>query len=246
MSTAFQRPWMRRTLLSTVALSSLLLAACATQPAGSNAPQAGNAQVPAQFQYATAPTSAAVVLDEAWWKGFNDPALNALIDQALAHNTDLRVAAANLERVQALQAEVDDSSRPHVSVSGGPSYGHVSGLSVLKPGTVPTTRFSYSTGAALSYQVDATGQIRRAIEAAQANTEAAQAALDLVRVHVVANTARAYAGVCASGLRLQTAETSVTLQHEAVQLSERLQRAGRVGVIDTDRKSTRLNSSHQI
>lgn len=176
-----------------------------------------------------------------WWRLYQDPQLDRLIDQALAHNTDLRQAAANLERVQALQAEVDDSRRPHLSVNGGPSYGHVSGLSVLKPGTVPTTRFSYGAGASLSYQVDATGQIRRAIEAAQASTEAAQAALDLARVHVAASTARAYAGVCASGLRLQTANTSVRLQQEALQVSERLQRAGRAGIIDTARAQGQLD-----
>ena len=233
-----------------------ILAGCSTTPVGPNyqvpssaainAPAVSAPFLSADQQAATAPGAQPQALFSSqplpahWWRLYQDPRLDRLIDQALAHNTDLRVAAANLERVQALQAEVDDGSRPHVSVNGGPSYGHVSGLSVLKPGTVPTTRFSYSAGAALSYQVDATGQIRRAIEAAQASTEAAQAALDLVRVHVAANTARAYAGVCAGGLRLQTAETSVTLQHEAVQLSERLQRAGRVGVIDTARAQGQL------
>lgn len=225
------------------------LAGCGTAPVGPDyqRPQAALADAPsssAPFLSAQEPGRqplfSAQPVPARWWHLYDDPRLDRLIDQALAHNTDLRQAVANLERVQALQAEVDDSRRPHLSLNGAPGYGHVSGLSVLKPGTVPPTRFSYSAGVSLSYQVDVTGQIRRAIEAAQAGTDAAQAALDLARVHVVASTARAYAGVCASGLRLATAETSVRLQQEALTLSQRLQRAGRVGIIDTARAEGQL------
>ncbi|HIV72673.1 MAG TPA: TolC family protein [Candidatus Aquabacterium excrementipullorum] len=232
----------------TLSLGALaLLAACGTTPVGPNYKVPDNALVQAPSAQAPFLSSAtprqlysAEALPPRWWHLYDDPVLDRLVDQALAHNTDLRQAAANLERVQALQAEVDDSQRPHLSVNGGPGYGHVSGLSMLKPGTVPRTQGTYSAGLSLSYQIDATGQIRRAIEAAQASTDAAQAALEMARVHVVASTARAYAGVCASGLRLQTAETSVRLQQEALQITERLQGAGRVGVIDTARARGQL------
>ena len=40
-----------------------------------------------------------------WWKLFDDPILERLIEHALAANTDLRVADANLERAQALLGE---------------------------------------------------------------------------------------------------------------------------------------------
>lgn len=230
-----------------------LLAACSSTPVGPNyqVPDTAQIKVPsAQGPFLSAATSAtqgsagtlysAEPLPARWWHLYDDAVLDRLIDQALAHNTDLRQAAANLERVQAVQAEVDSSRRPRLSVNGGPGYGHVSGLSMLKPGTVPRTQGTYSAGLSLSYQIDATGQIRRAIEAAQAGTDAAQAALELARVHVAASTARAYAGVCASGLRLQTAETSVRLQQQALQVAERLQGAGRVGVIDTARARSQL------
>lgn len=233
-----------------------LLAACGTSPVGPDyrVPEAALIQSPAAsaaFVSATgtrpgAPGQATSALfsNEAlpayWWRLYQDPVLDRLIDQALAHNTDLRQAVANLERVQALQDEVDDSRRAHLGVNSGLGYGHVSGLSMLRPDTVPRTQGTYSAGLSLSYQVDATGQIRRAIEAAQASTDAAQAALDLVRVHVAAHTARAYAGVCSTGLRLQSAQTSVRLQEDALRVSEQLQHAGRVGVTDTARARSQL------
>lgn len=224
-----------------------LLAACGTTPVGPNYQVPGAALIKdpsAQAPFLSSGTAnglySAEALPPRWWHLYDDPVLDRLIDQALAHNTDLRQATANLMRVQALQEEIDDSRRPHASMNGGPGYGHASGLSMLRPDTVPRTQGNYSAGVALSYQVDATGQLQRAVEAAQAGTDAAQAALEVARVHVVADTARAYAGVCASGLRLQTAETSVRLQREALQVTERLQRAGRVGVIDTARAQGQL------
>jgi len=54
--------------------------------------------------------------------------------------------------------------------------------------------------------LDLFGQIRRASEASHASTEAASAALALVRVSVAAGTARAYADVCSTGLRLRVAQ----------------------------------------
>ncbi len=170
-----------------------------------------------------------------WWRLYDDPLLDQLVAQALASNTDLRQAAANLERVEALETEVQGASQPAIAVNGGPSYGHVSGLSLLQPGAVPPNAFHYSAGAAVSYQVDLFGQLRRASEAAHASTESASAALDLVRVSVAAGTARAYADVCSLGLRLQSARKSAELQQEAVEASQRLQQAGRVSAIDVSR-----------
>lgn len=236
---------MFKQLLTAVAAAALV--ACSTTPVGPNyqvpatavvsAPAAALpfvVQQPAEAVYSSAPLAAY------WWRLYNDAVLDRLITQALAHNTDLRQAAANLDRVRALETEVADARKPSLSLNGGPSYGHVSGLSVLHPGAVPATHVGYSAGAALSYQVDAAGQLRRAIEAAQAGSEVAQAALDLVRINVAASTARAYAGICSSGLRLQAAETSLRLQQEALDLSDRLQQAGRVGQIDSARARGQL------
>ena len=74
-------------------------------------------------------------------------------------------------------------------------------------------------------------RLQRAIEASKDDTQAAQAALDLVRVNVAAGTARAYADACSSGLRIASAEHSTDLQQQALDISIRLQQAGRHGLI---------------
>ena len=169
-----------------------------------------------------------------WWRLFDDAQLDALVQQALAHNADLRVAAANLERVQAEEAVTAGAADPSISVGGGPSYGiPKSGLDLLSPGYHPKNDSYYGAKVAVSYDLDVAGQVRRAMEAAHANTQAAEAARDLARVTVAASTARAYAEACSATWRLQATDRSIALQDQAVKLTERLQAAGRVGEMDT-------------
>jgi len=216
------------------------LAACAAVGPDYHQPSEALASQPAAGKpFAEAPAHAAP-LPAHWWRLYHDPLLDRLVTQALAHNTDLRQAVANLERERAIETEVAGAKYPTIGVNGGPSFGHVSGLSLLQKGYEPPNAFNYSAGASLSYQVDLFGQIRRAIEASAANSQAAEAALDLVRVNVAAGTARAYAEACSAGLRLQIAQKSVALQQDAVNVTERLQRAGRAGAIDAGRARAQL------
>lgn len=230
-------------------LVALGLSACTHTPIGPDyqVPAQAMVQAPAaQGAFASSHHEAyqPTALPDHWWRLFQEPQLDTLIEQALAHNTDLQQATANLERVQAIEPEVAGAGQVGVTLSGGPSYGHASGLSMLRPGYQPPNDFHYSAGAALSYQVDLFGQLHRAIEAAHANSEAAEAARDLVRVHVVAGTALAYAEACATGRRIEVAQQSVQLQQEAVTLQARLQQAGRGSVIDTARARSQLEQLH--
>ena len=55
------------------------------------------------------PRAAQNELLEHWWTAFNDPVLNALVDEAFANNLDLRITLARIQaaRSQVLLAQVD-------------------------------------------------------------------------------------------------------------------------------------------
>lgn len=175
-----------------------------------------------------------------WWRLYNDPLLDGLVEQALTANTDLRVASANLERAQAAVRETQAQQQPSLGVNASPTFGHVSGIQELAPGIDPPNRWSYSAGASMSYQVDLFGQIRRAVEASTADAQSAQAAYDATRVTVAAETARAYANLCAAGMQLASAQHSVKVQQESLDAVSRLQRAGRGTALDVTRARTQL------
>lgn len=175
-----------------------------------------------------------------WWRLYHDPELDRLIDQAFAANTDLRVALANIARARAVRDEAEDGRLPKVDAGFGPAYGRSSAAARGIPVPLPDVG-SYDLGARVSYELDLFGKIKRAIEAADADSEAAQAAYDLTRITVAADTARAYATACASGEQLEVARYSVDLQQRFVDLTDKRIRAGRGTALDASRARGQLD-----
>jgi len=230
-----------RTLTLTVLASAL--AACTTvgpdyhvpkealvKREAANAPFMGAAEQP----YKSEP------LPADWWRLYQDPVLDRLVAKAFSANADLRVAAANLERAHAVLEEVEEKKRPEVEMSAAPMYGRIAGASIGLPEQLPRTGI-YDGDIKVAYQLDMFGRIRRAIEAAEADREAAQAASDLAHVMVAADTTRAYAEACSAGYQLKVAQQSVDLQQKFVKLTaERVQR-GRGIAIDNSRAQAQFD-----
>jgi NodT family efflux transporter outer membrane factor (OMF) lipoprotein len=169
-----------------------------------------------------------------WWRLYQDPLLDKLVAKAFANNADLRVAAANLQRAHGVLEEVEEKKRPEVEMSAAPQYGRIAGAQLGIPEQLPTDGL-YDADVKIGYTLDLWGRIRRAVEASEADVEAAQAASDLTHVIVAADTTRAYAEACSAGYQLKVAQDSVDLQRKFVKLTaERVQR-GRGIAIDTTR-----------
>jgi multidrug efflux system outer membrane protein len=185
-----------------------MLAACGTVgpdyrvPAQSaiNSPSAA-----APFSGANEAVFSVAPLPPRWWRLYQDPALDRLVETALNANTDLRVADANLRRARALEQEVAAAGRPALGVNAAPAYGRPSAAARGLPEALPDAG-SYDAGVSVSYQVDLFGKIARAIEAADADSGAAAAAYDLALVNVAAGTVRAYVDACASSAQIRVAQ----------------------------------------
>jgi NodT family efflux transporter outer membrane factor (OMF) lipoprotein len=77
-----------------------------------------------------------------------------------------------------------------------------------------------------AYEVDLFGRVHRAVEAASANAEAVGAARDDVRVIVAADTAHAYASICALGEQLRVARQSLHIVQQEANISQQQLEAG--------------------
>jgi len=222
-----------RTLLS---IGILLLNGCTVGPnyrvperALVNAPTAKGA-----FIESTDPALSEAALPPEWWRLYNNPTLDALVQEALSANTDLRMANANLERSRALLREAKTLRQPSVAVGGSVEYAQLAGQQYLQLFTPPRNTY-YETELTVGYDLDLFGGIRRGIEAAKADDEAVEAARDLVRVNVAAETARAYAGACGLGLQLEAAKKSLALQRQSLELTKELLQRGRAIDLDVTR-----------
>jgi NodT family efflux transporter outer membrane factor (OMF) lipoprotein len=177
-----------------------------------------------------------------WWRLFDEPVLDDLVAEALAENTDLRVASANLARARAVLREVRAGRSIDTTVSAGASYGQQSGAA-LGSGIDTSAGELYDAGLDVGYQLDLFGRIRRAIEASQADVEAVRAAYDLTRITIVAETVRAYSDACNAGYRLEVARRSVEIQEQTFDLTRRLFEGGRVTALQTSQAGALLEQT---
>jgi len=218
------------------------LTACTTVGPDYKLPDAAVAKRPAAaqpFLGAAEPVYQSTPLPDHWWRLYHDPVLDKLVQQALEHNANLRVAAANLARSRAVVDEVEEHTRPDVSIEASPGVGRPSGIALGQEITYPDA-YMYNVGVNVSYQADMFGKIRRALESVSADTQAAQAGVDLVRVTVAADTARAYAEGCAAVRQMTVAQQAVDLQQKFVALTDERIHAGRGTAIEAARARSQL------
>lgn len=221
-----------------------ILAGCTTVGPDYHVPETATGNAPGARGNFLSGTQVANVdpLPDHWWRLYDDPVLDDLIAKALEANTDLRAADANLQRSLALLDARGASREVQGSLAAETSYAQRSAEAELQH-VQPPSRQIYNSGIAVSYDLDLFGGLRRGIEAASANTEAAIAARDLVRINVAAETARAYADVCNSGFQLDVLGRSIALQEREVRLTGVLLRYGRAAPYELDRRKGALDSN---
>ncbi|WP_420140847.1 efflux transporter outer membrane subunit [Sphingomonas sp.] len=218
---------MRR--IATVVMAAAALGGCAVGP-DYRRPTPAPATI-GPFTTENPAAEPAAPLPPRWWSLYADPALDALVEEALAHNSDLRVAAANLERAQGVLSQARgvlfpstqitagvNRARGVVAQNGGGAGGGGAGGGV-NVGT--DTRTIYRGGVQLSYEVDLFGRVRRTLEAARADVAAAEATRDATRVTVAAAVTQAYFDVCLLAVRVDVQRESTALVEESFDLTRR-------------------------
>ena len=140
---------------------------------------------------------------EAWWGQLDDPLLSGLIAGAMRENRDLAVALANIERARALRREAGAGFYPTLDASGSGSRSRYSRQTGVGANTGTRNTFSASLDA--SWELDLFGRTRRAVEAADAQIQASEAARRGLMLSVAAEVATNYFE--ARGLQRQLAVT---------------------------------------
>lgn len=220
---------MFRTL--TTSLSALALAACVAGPDYVAPVPPETASGP--FLSTRSPAISTAAVDPDWWRLYDDPVLDGLVEDALAANTDIRVAIANIAKARAGLKGARSDELPQTSVGAGATYGRLpEGQRV--PGA-DREDWSIDTGLDVAYEVDLFGRVSRNVEAARGDLGAAQADADAVRVAVVADTTRAYADAAAAAERLSVARHIVDLLDRSRTLTQRRHSAGLATGLETAR-----------
>jgi outer membrane protein, multidrug efflux system len=214
--------------LSSVA-ATLFLAGCMLGPDYQRPAMNLPADYPEQAAPAATGSNAAgssPALARGWWKVFGDPALDDLVDQALANNTDVAAAAARIEEAQGLLREVAGAEWPEVDLEAAGSRQRSSQSTATTQPGIPAFRNDFLGRVGTSFELDIWGKLRRASESARADVLATRNGRDTVELTLVGTVVSTYLDL--RGLDAQLAVTRETLaSREASQrIVERRRQAG--------------------
>jgi multidrug efflux system outer membrane protein len=208
---------------------------CATTPTRSDAPDI--ALPPAWTAEATLNTTA----PNAWLKDFNDAPLQQLVDEALAHNADLYLAAARFSQSVAeariaganLMPSADlglDGARQKISTFGPQSTGGV--------------RFdNYSLNLNLSWEVDLWGRLRDRTAAALAQVEASHAELYAAHLSLAAQVTKSWFNYTEASQQVALANKNARSYHENLKTLEGRFKRGLSAGLDLRRIRTQAASA---
>ncbi len=181
--------------------------------------------------------------DAEFWTGFGDPQLTALVEDALAHNNDLKTALARYDRANALLRGAKFDLFPTLTASGEASDARASADQA--PGVPRAQRDaeSYRAGVDAVWELDLFGRIRRNVEAGRADAAASAADLSALQVTIAGEVARTYVELRGLQERLRVARENADNQRETLRLVQVRLDAGRGTEFDTARARAQLEST---
>jgi multidrug efflux system outer membrane protein len=173
---------------------------------------------PAAFRGVTNAQAAASLADEPWWQVFSDEALQALIRDAIAHNLDLRIAVARVQEARALSGVARSFLYPEVNLTAGYT-GNQASRNSQPPGAFKDADRTYnntSVEAAMAWELDLFGRLRRENEAAFARYLSTEEGRRAVLVALVSDVASSYFLVRELDLQLEIARRTLELNDQTV------------------------------
>jgi multidrug efflux system outer membrane protein len=151
-----------------------------------------------------------------WWKAYGDPALDALIEEALAHNTDIRLAAARIDEARANLGLARADQYPSAQI--GAQAGRTRQTAVGSFPIPTPTNNDFKVNLQAAYEVDLWGRYRAATEAARADLLATEYAREVVRTSLTSDVAKGYFALRALDAQLELARQTRDNRKAAVDL----------------------------
>ena len=178
----------------------------------------------------------------AWWKTFNDPVLDRLIEDAYKGSLSLRIAGVRVMEARAQLGIAIGGLFPQTQQAfGSLQYNRISAA-----GPSPITTPAYyqdQVGVNASWELDFWGKFRRAIESADAGWRATVADYDSALVSLTADVANSYITIRTLERRIEIAHQNVETQKESLNIAEARLKYGTITQLDVEQAMTALNDT---
>ena len=180
-----------------------------------------------------------------WWRVFDDPVLDNLVEKAYRQNLSLQIAGIRIYEARAQLGIAVGNLYPQQQSATGD-------LSNNKISTSTDTPFIDSNFNALRLGFDATweldiwGKFRRSVQSGVANLEASVASYDNVLVSLTAEVARTYIVIRTLEKQLVVAGNNVKLQEHSLQIAEVRFKEGAVSELDVAQAKSLLSDTQAL
>jgi len=211
-----------------LSLVSFFLTACVSAGARYDAPQP---QAPSSF------VNYGALVDvsgepASWWDRFQDPALDALLEQALDQNLELREAVQRVEAGRALRSGARQEWLPRGGVVASQEERR---LSSFETGSAPARADRAAVGVSAGWEIDLFGRVRSLNRAADARLGGSEAIAEQVRIAIAADVARTWFSLRALEARERMLERYREQQRNLVGILEVRFEEGFAGEADLER-----------
>jgi outer membrane protein, multidrug efflux system len=181
-------------------------------------------------QWVSDPATNAIADD--WLKSFNDPALDAIVAEAITNNLDLRQAAARVDAAREIVVLVGSKLWPQIGAQFSAATLHDSDQS--------GNADSYMQYGGISWEIELWGRIRAQNASAEAGFEAAALDSAFARQSLAATTAKNWYLAIETRKLLALAEETVTIYSQILELVKLRRAAGKVADFDVAQASAAL------
>ena len=172
--------------------------------------------------------------DAYWWRVFNDPVLDGLVEAAYENNLTLQLAGVRVLQARAqLNKSIGNLFPQSQAMTGGITWNQVN---------TPTTvnRGDDNLLFAATWEIDVWGKIRRGIESDRAAYLGTVASYDDVLVTVISDVASSYVNIRTAEERLKVAARNVDTQKESLRVASVQFKYGETSELDVRQASTLL------
>jgi NodT family efflux transporter outer membrane factor (OMF) lipoprotein len=176
-----------------------------------------------------------------WWRQFGSPALDALVDRALAANNDLATAESTLRQSREQAAAASGASLPQLDASYQAQRIRVS-RTLSNPLTDPN-EYLYTLHTAqlsVSYPLDLFGAQRNKVRSARAAAEVAANRFTAARTTVLTNLVNAVIQQAALAGQAEAASAAIRSNREILTMMQQRQALGDIGASDVAAQQTAL------
>lgn len=168
-------------------------------------------------------------VEDNWWRNFNDPVLDSLIDVAVKQNYSVQMAADRIAMAKANLRSEQGSYAPTFGLSAGWNRQQTSG----NTGSLPQTTTQYADAAlSMSWEIDVFGSIRNRVKAQKENFAASKEEYNAVMVSLCAQVATAYINLREMQQEMQVVTQNCLSQQAVVEITKKRYETGLVSKLD--------------